>query len=41
MFYYNHNLQRTVTSLSLEDTKNVPAVIGIDDEKIALFWFNF
>ncbi|AFM02625.1 hypothetical protein Fleli_0125 [Bernardetia litoralis DSM 6794] len=40
-FYYNKNLEETTQSLSQEDRDNVPAIIGVDNEKIALFWFNF
>ncbi len=40
-FYCNHNLEKTKKSLIEKDRKNVPAIIGIDNERVGLFWFNF
>ncbi len=40
-FYYNKNIEETTKSLSEENRKNVPAIIGMDNEKVALMWFNF
>lgn len=40
-FYFNKSLTETQKAILERDRDNVPAVIGIDEEKVALMWFNF
>ena len=40
-FYFNRTATQAQKAIQEEDRDNVPAVIGIDDQKFAVMWFNF
>jgi len=40
-FYFNRTAAQTQKAIQEDDGENVPAVIGIDDDKAAMMWFNF
>jgi len=39
-FYFNKSIAETQKSIRERDRDNVPAIIGIDDTKVAMMWFN-
>ena len=40
-FYFNKTAEETQKSIQNKDRRHVPAVIGMDNQQVAILWFNF